>query len=84
MVEIDKVIGGSGLGIEKNKNLHPTTCNLILQVHDELLFECNPEDVEKTAKIIKEKMEDAIKLSIPVKVDLKSGPNWGEMSLLSS
>ena len=52
---------------------------LILQVHDELLFECDPKSVEKTAKMVKDKMENALKLDVPVVVDLKIGPNWGEM-----
>lgn len=60
------------------------SCQLILQVHDELLFECDPEDLEKTAKMIKEKMESSIALKVPVKVDLKTGLNWGEMSPLEA
>ena len=55
---------------------------MILQVHDELLFECNPDNVKETAKMVKEKMESALKLSVPVMVDLKVGPNWGEMKPL--
>ena len=58
------------------------SCTMILQVHDELLFECTPKEVEKIAKIVKEKMENALKLSVPIVVDLKVGPNWGEMQPL--
>lgn len=58
------------------------SCKLILQVHDELMFECDPKEVEATAKMIKQKMEEALKLTVPVKVDLKSGKNWGEMTPL--
>ncbi len=57
-------------------------CRLILQVHDELLFECDPKEVKETAKMVKEKMENALKLSVPVIVDLKVGKNWGEMQPL--
>jgi len=53
-----------------------------LQVHDELLFECEPDEVERTAKMIKDKLEGVIELLVPVKVDVKSGKNWGEMSPL--
>jgi DNA polymerase I-like protein with 3'-5' exonuclease and polymerase domains len=85
MIEIDKVIGDRLQGIEKNNyNLQPKTCNLILQVHDELLFECDPKEIEGTARLIKEKMESSIELKVPVKVDLKVGPNWGEMILLKN
>ena len=87
MVEIDKELMADGRWqIDKNKktirNKQSAICKLILQVHDELLFECDPKKVESTAKMIKEKMENALTLSVPVKVDLKVGPNWGEMTPL--
>jgi DNA polymerase I-like protein with 3'-5' exonuclease and polymerase domains len=72
---IKKAMVEIGKDLEKNNDY-----KLILQVHDELMFECNPNGVEKIAKVIKEKMENALKLSVPVKVDLKSGKSWGEMS----
>lgn len=70
--------------IEINKELGESSkCKLILQVHDELLFECQDQEGAKdTAKMVKEKMESALKLSVPVVVDLKTGPNWGEMKQL--
>jgi DNA polymerase I len=52
---------------------------MLLQVHDELVFEV-PEGEEGTMqKLVKEVMESAVKLTVPVKVDTKSGKNWGEM-----
>ncbi len=66
------------VGINKEGN-----CQMILQVHDELLFECDPKEVGKTAKMVKDKMENALKLSVPVVVDLKVGPNWAEMTAIS-
>jgi DNA polymerase-1 len=75
MIKIAMVAIGKEL--EKNDQ-----CQLILQVHDELMFECTPEEVESTARMIKQKMENALKLSVPVKVDLKSGKSWGEMTPL--
>src|SRR3989338_5444589 len=69
--------------VEIDCNLKPVTCNLILQVHDELLFECTPKSVEEVGKMVKTKMENALKLSVPVVVDLKVGPNWGEMKELN-
>lgn len=58
------------------------SCSLILQIHDELLFECDPEELEGMAGMIKEKMEGVIEIAVPIKVDLKSGKNWGEMSAI--
>lgn len=68
--------------VEIARELKNGECQLILQVHDELLFECDPKGVKDVAKMVKEKMENALKLSVPVVVDLKFGPNWGEMKEL--
>ncbi|KKQ82178.1 MAG: hypothetical protein UT04_C0060G0008, partial [Candidatus Daviesbacteria bacterium GW2011_GWF2_38_7] len=84
MVEIDKellAVSGSQLAANIQQPI-AKSCRLILQVHDELLFECDPKCVEDVAKMVKGRMEDALKLSVPVVVDLKVGPNWGEMKLL--
>lgn len=70
MVEIAAVLAGQD-------------CKMILQVHDELLFECKPEDLEETAKMVKEQMEKALELDVPVLVELKSGRSWGEMTPLT-
>ena len=53
---------------------------LLLQVHDELIFECPEDDsiVQKTIALIKEKMEHAVELSVPLKVSIEYGKNWGE------
>lgn len=68
--------------VDIDKELHDSPCLMVLQVHDELLFECPKDDVEATAQMVKDKMENALKLSIPVIVELKVGPNWGEMTKL--
>ena len=57
---------------------------MLLQVHDELVFEVAEDKVEQYAKLIKPMMEEAIKLSVPVRVDAKAGDNWGEMEKLQS
>ncbi|MDO8573809.1 MAG: DNA polymerase I [Candidatus Daviesbacteria bacterium] len=83
MVEIDQALGNRQQATEKNYRLPPTACRLILQVHDELLFECDPKSVKEIARMVKDKMENALKLSVPVVVDLKVGLSWGEMQPLS-
>ena len=51
---------------------------LLLQVHDELVLEVPPEEWKELQPIIKSTMEDAVKLSIPLAVDINSGKNWME------
>ena len=49
---------------------------LLLQIHDELLVEAKEEDVEKAAAILREEMQNAASLSVPLAVDVKTGMNW--------
>jgi len=52
---------------------------MILQVHDELVFEVPEKENKQTASLVKNLMENAYKLDVPLIVELKSGKNWGEM-----
>jgi DNA polymerase-1 len=52
---------------------------MLLQVHDELIFEVPHDEIEEMTHLVRERMSAAIPLSIPVKVDIKSGTNWGAM-----
>ncbi|MHB8991814.1 MAG: DNA polymerase I, partial [Chloroflexota bacterium] len=54
----------------------------ILQVHDELLFECPREEVESLAPEVKRIMESAMAMQVPLVADLKLGYNWDEMGRL--
>ncbi|MDD2482511.1 MAG: DNA polymerase I, partial [Lutispora sp.] len=49
---------------------------LILQIHDELIVEAYKDEVEEVMKIVKEKMEKAVILKVPITVDIKSGMSW--------
>jgi DNA polymerase I len=51
---------------------------MILQVHDELVFEVPKNEVEEMKNLVKDKMESAIELSVPIKVDMGTGDNWLE------
>lgn len=49
---------------------------MIIQVHDELVFEVHKDELDEVKKIVKKEMEDAIQLKVPVKVDIGIGDNW--------
>ena len=51
---------------------------LLLQVHDELLFECPDDEAEDYAKDIKQIMESVFELSVPLKVNVGIGKNWDD------
>lgn len=67
MVRIDERLQREGLKAE-----------MILQVHDELNFNCPPEEIDRLSEIVREEMEGAYKLSVPLKVDIGIGDNWLE------
>jgi DNA polymerase I len=51
---------------------------MLLQVHDELVFEVPESELKELSEIVRDKMENAMKLKIPVKVDIGTGKNWLE------
>ena len=57
----------------ENQNLES---KMLLQVHDELVFDMKKEERDVLMKIVKEKMEQTIKLNVPLVVDMGVGENW--------
>ena len=53
-------------------------CRMILQVHDELVFDCPAEELNQIMKLVKEEMENACRLDVSLLVELGSGKNWLE------
>jgi DNA polymerase I len=52
---------------------------MILQVHDELLFEAPLKEREALEKLVKEEMEGVHKLAVPLVVEIGVGPNWRDL-----
>ena len=52
---------------------------MLLQVHDELVFEVPPDELEAVEKLVTENMEGVYRLRVPLKVDVKTGRNWAEV-----
>jgi DNA polymerase I len=57
-----------------------TGAHLLLQVHDELILECpdSTDAVDDTVALIRDKMEHAVQLTVPLRVSVETGRNWGE------
>jgi DNA polymerase-1 len=53
-----------------------TRTKMVLQVHDELLFDAHKDEVEELRPMIKELMESALPLNVPVLVEIGTGDNW--------
>ncbi len=51
---------------------------MLLQIHDELLFECPPEELEAAEALVRERMEHAYPLDVPLVVDVGHGASWAE------
>jgi DNA polymerase-1 len=68
MIAIDRELAVQGL-----------RARMILQVHDELLFETPPEELDRLSTLVRREMEQAYELRVPVTVELKAGPNWRDM-----
>ena len=68
--------------IEVFKKLHREgfDARLLLQVHDDLLFECPADELPRLSKMVRSAMEEVVTLSVPLRVDIKVGENWGEMA----
>ncbi|MCK4519830.1 MAG: DNA polymerase I [Candidatus Omnitrophica bacterium] len=65
--------------IDKELTERKLKTKLIMQIHDELVFDVAPGELEEVKVFIKKYMEEAIKLIVQVKVNLEAGKNWGQM-----
>jgi DNA polymerase-1 len=74
-----KTVNSKAQTLEASSLKLQAECRLLLQVHDELVFEVREDVVEKWLKVIKSMMEQAYKLSVPVVCEAKVGDNWGQM-----
>jgi DNA polymerase-1 len=52
---------------------------MLVQVHDELLFEVPPKELKPVTKLVSEEMEGAVSIRVPLAVDSSVGDNWGDV-----
>jgi len=67
------------VNLHREMEKHKLRSKMTLQVHDELVFEVPPEEIDKMKELVAEIMPQALKLSVPLKIDIKLGKNWAEM-----
>lgn len=66
------------INIYNEFNKRGLRAKIIIQVHDELLIDCPSDEVSEVVEIVRDKMENSYKLSVPLKVDIEMGKNWYE------
>jgi DNA polymerase-1 len=69
--------------IDKNLSKISPKSKMVLQIHDELLFEAPEGEIPKVADFVKETMENIYPLDVPLTVNIESGVNWGDTKELS-
>ena len=67
------------IGIDRKMEEENLKSGLVLQIHDELIFEIPEAELDKRKKIIKEIMENSLQLSVPLVVNFKTGCRWGDL-----
>jgi DNA polymerase-1 len=67
------------ISIDQRMQQENLRTKMILQVHDELIFEVPEEEMEAMRALVLELMPAALELIVPLKVDLKTGYTWGDM-----
>jgi DNA polymerase I len=71
MLDVDRRIRQDGLA-----------ARMLLQIHDELVFECPAAEVAALGRLVRDAMTSALELDVPLKVDLAAGPNWLDVESL--
>jgi len=66
------------LSLDKRLASEKSNARLLLQVHDELILECPKDERDKTITIVRTEMEQAAKLSIPLRASIETGLRWGD------
>ena len=86
-VAVNSPVQGSAADIVKQAMIEVTLAlaerrmasRLLLQVHDELIFEVPDGELDRGRELIREKMEAAVELTVPLRVSLEVGPTWGDI-----
>ena len=64
------------LDVDRRLRAEGSEARMLLQIHDELVFEAPAAELPRLAGLVREAMTTALDLDVPLKVDLAAGPNW--------
>jgi DNA polymerase-1 len=89
---VNTVIQGSAADLIKlamiaiHRRLHreKLAARMLLQIHDELVFEVASEHLSYVARLVADEMSGVYALSVPLKVDLEAGPNWADAKAITA
>lgn len=66
------------IGVARRMKEEGLRSKMVLQIHDELLFDALPQEVPALQALVKDVMENVIQLSVPLTVECSAGTNWLE------
>jgi DNA polymerase-1 len=64
------------IAIHRRLNSENFAARMVLQVHDELVFEAPADEVERLSEMVMHEMKTALELRVPIEVEIGSGSNW--------
>ena len=67
------------IAIDRKLTERKLKTRMVLQVHDELLFEVPADETAEVEELVRAEMEGVVKLNVPLVADLAFGPNWRDM-----
>ncbi|HMO87120.1 MAG TPA: DNA polymerase, partial [Lacipirellulaceae bacterium] len=77
------LIKAAMIRVHRRLHANQSPARMLLQIHDELLFETPPDAVAGLAALAREEMSTVMDLSVPLKVDVKTGPNWAACEVMA-
>jgi DNA polymerase-1 len=66
------------IGVARRLTESQLPATMLLQIHDELVFEVAPDSIDTLARLVVEEMSGVMSLAVPLQVDVKFGDNWAE------
>jgi DNA polymerase-1 len=66
------------IAISRRLKAEPLGAKMILQIHDELVFEVAPGDIDRLATLVRDEMRTVLPLLVPLRIDIKTGDNWAD------